>query len=84
MRTVTLAGKADCHLCDDAEALLRRLAPEFGFDLAKADIERDAGLEAKYRWAIPVVLLDDVEIARAPIREQRLRDALTDALAAAR
>lgn len=78
--TVRLYGRAGCHLCDEAEALLARLAAETGFALEKVDIEHDPALEYRYQWAIPVVELDGVELARAPLRADALEEALRERL----
>ncbi|MEA2272592.1 MAG: Glutaredoxin-like domain, partial [Solirubrobacteraceae bacterium] len=41
---VTLFGKAECHLCDDALELLERLRDELGFELVERDVEADDAL----------------------------------------
>ena len=78
--TVTLFGRPDCHLCDDAERLLRELQAKFSFGLVKVSIESDPKLEHQYRWAIPVVAVEGREVARAPIRAASLEAALREAL----
>jgi glutaredoxin len=61
--TVTLYGRAGCHLCEQAAALLRGM----GCTVNEVDIDTDAALLARYDTAVPVVVLGDAEIARAPI-----------------
>lgn len=80
---VTLYGRADCHLCDEATAILGALRIERGFDFTveKVDITTDPALERDYQWAIPVIVCEGRELARAPIRRDRLEDALRAALA---
>ena len=80
---VTLYGRADCHLCEDARTLLGPLANELGLRLVEVDIEDDPAAELQYRWAIPVVCMDGVEVARAPIRAARLEEALRAGVRAA-
>jgi glutaredoxin len=80
-RTVTLYSRAGCHLCDEAEALLRALEASLGFELETVDIESDTALDNAYRWTVPVVSADGVEVMRAPIRADRLESALRDAFA---
>ena len=41
---VTLYVTGDCHLCVEAEGLLRRLGPEMDFRLEVMDISGDAAL----------------------------------------
>ena len=75
---VTLYTRADCHLCDEARALLDSLAGDLGFTVEAIDIDADKNLRARYNDAVPVVALGTEEIARAPIRaaalEARLRE----------
>jgi glutaredoxin len=73
---VTLYSKPGCHLCEDVRALLDELAPERGFEVHEIDIQSDPALFARYRYEIPVVLRDGVEVARGRIDEARLISAL--------
>ncbi len=56
--TLVLYGRPDCHLCDDARAVLR------GMDVAftEIDIESDDELLKRYLERIPVVVLDGEEL----------------------
>jgi glutaredoxin len=74
--TVTLYSKPGCHLCEDVRALLDDLAAERGFQLEEVDIQTDAALYARYRYEIPVVLIDGREIAKGRIDERTLAAAL--------
>ena len=62
MRTVTLYGRANCHLCDDARAALERMRLERPFALREIDIESDPALHARYLERIPVIALDGEEL----------------------
>jgi hypothetical protein len=77
---VTLYARANCHLCDHAEGLLRRAAPDFGFEVDVVDIESNDELHRRYLFEIPVVAVDGAVLMRAPIDEHRLRTALAEAL----
>ena len=70
--TLTLYSTPGCHLCEDVRALLDELRPERGFALEEIDITTDDELFARYRYDIPVVLKDGVEIARGRIDERQL------------
>jgi glutaredoxin len=59
---VTLYGKPECHLCDDALATLRRIRAGIAFELVEVDITADDGLHARYLERIPVVALDGEEL----------------------
>jgi glutaredoxin len=62
VRTVTLYGRAGCHLCDDARAALERMRLERPFALREVDIEADPALHARYLERIPVIALDGEEL----------------------
>lgn len=76
---VTLLRKPGCGLCDEAEGMLRKLGRRIAVRVTLVDIDSDPELQARYFLEIPVVLVDGREIARAPIRETALEDALRDA-----
>ena len=61
MSHVTLYSKPGCHLCDDARAYLDDLASTTDFDLDEIDIRRDTDLFERYRYRIPVIVVDGVE-----------------------
>jgi hypothetical protein len=56
--TVTLYGRRDCHLCDEAEEMLRRLHVQIGLPYRKVDILSSPELYQELRYRIPVI---DVE-----------------------
>ncbi|MDX6663345.1 MAG: hypothetical protein QOG09_1447 [Solirubrobacterales bacterium] len=57
--TVTLYGRAGCHLCDEARELLLQLRQEgASFELEEIDIETDEGLHSRYLERIPVIAVD--------------------------
>ena len=65
--TLTIYRRPGCHLCDDAEVLLRdELAQRVraGYqpiEVRHVDISSDPELEARYRRRIPVFAIGDVE-----------------------
>lgn len=63
-RELQLLGRPECHLCAEAAALLRPLAAELQLELTEIDIERDERLLREFLEAIPVIRIDDVELAR--------------------
>ena len=73
---ITLIGKPDCHLCDDARAVVVRLAAELGFSWEERDINQDPELYRKYWEQIPVTLIDGSQHDFWRVDEQRLRKAL--------
>ncbi len=75
--TVTLWGKADCCLCDRAQAVLERLAREFPLHLEKRDILADPDVYEQFRFIIPVVEIEGGPRFEGKITEYWLRQALT-------
>lgn len=76
-KTVTLIGKPGCHLCDDARAVITKVAAETGAAVSERDITQDAELYDRYWEQIPVVLVNGEQHTFWRVDEQRLRDALT-------
>ncbi|MCX4882695.1 MULTISPECIES: glutaredoxin family protein [unclassified Streptomyces] len=77
-RTVTLIGKPDCHLCDDARLVVEKVCGELGVPWEEKDITRDEGLHDEYWEQIPVVLVDGLQHTFWRVDEGRLRKELTD------
>jgi glutaredoxin len=72
MRTVTLYGRAGCHLCDDARAALERVRAAHPFHLEEVDIEADDVLLKRYLERIPVIALDGEELFDFFVDEEAL------------
>ncbi len=77
---MTLYGRPGCHLCDAAQTTLESARPKLGFELEIVNIELDDDLHARFMFEIPVVLLADEEIAKAPISEKALLTELEERL----
>ncbi|MBF9073487.1 glutaredoxin family protein [Streptacidiphilus fuscans] len=73
---VTLIGKPDCHLCEDAEAVIDALATELGFAVEKLSINDDKELFRRYWEQIPVTLVDGKQHDFWKVDPKRLRTAL--------
>lgn len=76
-RTVTLIGKPGCHLCDDARAVVEKVAVATGAAVVEQDITQDEELYRRYWEQIPVVLVDGEQHTFWRVDEDRLRRALT-------
>jgi hypothetical protein len=83
--TLVIYRRPGCHLCDDAELLLRDelairarsgLAP---ITVTRVDVSRDAGLQARYGRKIPVFAIGSVESDLVTTQRQ-VRDFLDRAL----
>jgi glutaredoxin len=73
---ITLLSKPGCHLCDDARAVVQRVASDLGVGWEEVDITSDPDLQAKWWDQIPVTLVDGVQHDYWRVDEQRLRSAL--------
>ncbi len=76
MKTVTIFGKPECHLCDEVEKVVRDVASRRQFRVDKRNILDDPILVEKYKTAIPVIQVDGKEIARHRITAAALEAAL--------
>ncbi|MEA2026608.1 MAG: glutaredoxin family protein [Chloroflexota bacterium] len=83
--TLIIYRRAGCHLCDDAEILLRdelAVRARAGLPLAEVehvDISTDPELEARYRRRIPVFVVGDEE-SELVTNARQVRDFLEHAL----
>jgi Glutaredoxin-like domain (DUF836) len=73
---ITLLGKPGCHLCDDARAVVARVAEDLAVPWEERSILGDEELMAEYGEEIPVVLIDGRQHTFWRVDEQRLRAAL--------
>jgi glutaredoxin len=73
---VTLVTRVGCHLCENAEELLRRLAGELGFGYREVDVDVSAALRDEYSDRVPVILIDGKEHGYWRVEEARFRKAL--------
>ncbi|MCC8394972.1 glutaredoxin family protein [Paraburkholderia sp. MMS20-SJTR3] len=77
MASLTLYGRAWCHLCEDMRAALEPLLVEFGAQVTVVDVDTDPLLEARYNELVPVLLCEGVELCHYHLDEARVRAALT-------
>ncbi|MDE3133771.1 MAG: glutaredoxin family protein [Acidobacteriota bacterium] len=69
---VTLYGRAGCHLCEDALAVIERVRARIPFTLELRDIESDDELFKRYLERIPVVEIDGQEVFELFVHEDQL------------
>ncbi len=74
---VVLIGKPECHLCEDAEAVVRAVCDELGVGWEQRSILDDPELADAYWEKIPVVLVDGRSHDYWRIDPDRLRRALS-------
>lgn len=82
--SVRLYERPGCHLCEDAEQLLQRLARRYPIQLEKVDITTDRELVHRYDILIPVIVVAGQWEIAAPIDERAVKRALDEARRAGR
>ena len=74
---ITLIGKAGCHLCDEARAVVAAVAAEQGVGWQERSIDDDAALREQYWEQVPVTLVDGQPHDFWRVSPDRLRAALS-------
>ena len=69
---VTLFGKPDCHICDEAEDRLARLSRRRGLSYRKVDIQSSPELFDRYRHRIPVIQVEGGATLDWPVTEEQV------------
>lgn len=78
MTRLTFVGKPDCHLCEDAHAIVESVLVDFpDVSLEERSILDEPELFEAYVEEIPVVLINDRVHAIWKVDADRLRAALT-------
>jgi len=74
--TITLLSRPGCHLCDDARAVITKVAGELGVAWTERDVTASDQDLREYGEMIPVTLIDGVQHDFWRVDERRLRRAL--------
>jgi glutaredoxin len=64
---VTFYTKAGCHLCEDARDMLDEIAAQVSYELTEIDIRGNSEIFERYRYRIPVILIDETLVAEGRI-----------------
>jgi glutaredoxin len=75
---ITVYTRQGCHLCEQAEAVVRRLA-RWRADVEVVDVDADPALSDRYTVRVPVVAVNGREIAEFQVDPAALRTALRSA-----
>ncbi len=73
---ITLVSKPGCHLCEEARAVIERVAVDLGVGWVEQSIEEDPVLKEQYWEQIPVTFVDGRQHDYWRVDESRLRAAL--------
>jgi glutaredoxin len=71
--TVTLYTRLGCHLCEEAERVLRVEQAAAGFHLELVDVDRDPELVRRYGVRVPVVAVDGRDLFEYEVPVDLLR-----------
>ena len=72
---VTFYTKAGCHLCEEARDMLEDIAALTRYELTEIDIRSDPTIFEKYRYRIPVILINNETIIEGRIEFRDLAKA---------
>ena len=75
-RNVIIYSRPGCHLCDEAKAAIQNAGLNDRFTLEEINIESDKDLLRKYKYDIPVVLIDGIEAFRHRVDVQAFKEKL--------
>ena len=73
MILVELFSKRDCHLCDEAKAVLEKVQSEVPFTLKEIKLADGDEKFEEYAELVPVVLIDKVLTFKYRVNETMLR-----------
>jgi hypothetical protein len=73
---IILYSRPDCHLCDDAREVIRRVASDVGVSWEERDITLSEDDMREYWDKIPVTIVDGIQHDFWRVSEDRLRNAL--------
>ena len=74
---LVLYSKPGCHLCERMKEEMSKAACGDLYTLKEIDIESDPDLFQRYRFEIPVLLINGVEVFRHRLRAEEFRAYLT-------
>jgi len=73
---VTLYSRPDCHLCDDARAVIESVCAELGESYDEVFIDDDPELRERFTDEVPVTFVDGRQHDFWRVSPDRLRAAL--------
>jgi glutaredoxin len=64
---VVFYTKAGCHLCEEARDMLDDIAAQAAYELTEIDIRSDPEIFERYRYRIPVIIIDETTVIEGRI-----------------
>ena len=75
-KRVIIYSRPGCHLCDEAKAVIQNAGCSDRFILEEVNIESDNELLRKYKYDIPVIMIEGIEAFRHRVDVESLRKIL--------
>jgi len=73
---VIIFSRQNCHLCHEAEKIVREVLLEISFDLEVINIEGNAELESIYGEEVPVTLINGAKHDYFRVDKKRFSEAV--------
>lgn len=73
---VRIYGRAGCHLCEEARAVVARVCADLGEEFEEVDVDADPALLDRFSDEVPVTFVDGRQHDFWRVDEARLRAAL--------
>jgi transcription antitermination factor NusA-like protein len=73
---VDIYSKANCHLCDEAKAVIAKVNQDTPFVFSVIDINSDPELFEKYKYEIPVININGIIAFKYKVDEAEFRKKL--------
>ena len=70
---IRLLGRGGCHLCEEAERVLKEVSRGYAVRLEKIDIDQDPELSRRYGEQVPVVMINGRKSFKLRVDPERLR-----------
>ena len=79
MTRVIIYSKPGCHLCEEAKAAIQAAGCDEEYALEEINIETDPELLRRYRFEIPVITINGVEVFKSRVSSEEFREVVRSA-----
>ncbi|NDD07629.1 MAG: glutaredoxin family protein [Actinobacteria bacterium] len=73
---VVIFSRQNCHLCHEAEKIVREVLSEISFDLEVVNIDGNAELESLYGEEVPVTMINGAKHDYFRVDKKRFSEAV--------